>query len=600
MPIDYNDLIVHDFRLLFDTNDLDIGVTINTISEPQFVTNLFAPFVNQVNNVNWISENWTTAIRYGYIQNVDRFKPLLDIQYGNQLNIPDNTTLDNFKYFFSNRINPRHWGLARNGAPLTDNFFDQNGQINIENRNAILNRIQNLTINQIQEDNILTEIYGQNSDYPIFTSIIHLIYPYIFPAWLKTTKKGYSQISGLNRLIDDICFYLQNNNLTVSKKLNLNFNHNYHHYSAAYRFLLRLYQIWRGDQFANPHFDCFTQFLAEMDPKPIPQKMLEMKKSLILYGVPGTGKTHKARELAAQIAAPQNIKFVQFHPNYSYADFIIGIKPESTANGNITYPTVPGLLYRIAAEAHYLRQQQSGAEQPDPKSRNIVLIIDEINRANLAAVLGEVMYLLEYRGKTLNLPQILSPGTPITRVPEMDAAVGGNLGGQAADQLGDPFNRGNQFALPDNLFIIGTMNHADRSIAGFDMALRRRFAWYRTEPDYEALATMIKNNGGDPSIMDNSLEAFIKSAEDLNNKIEREASSIDLPLTKDHLIGHAYFAEIGSIVRSESPNATQIERQHREILWLYYILPLLEDFLGSEVNRSTKGLGALCKILVGD
>jgi 5-methylcytosine-specific restriction endonuclease McrBC GTP-binding regulatory subunit McrB len=399
----------------------------------------------------------------------------------------------------------------------------------------------------------------------------------------------------MHRLLDDICFNFNNNNRRIAKSNNLDLQRDYDHYCSAYRFLLSLYQQWRGDQFANPHFDYFTAFLLHLEPKAMPQKMLLMKKALILYGVPGTGKTHAAKEIAETIADRENIKLVQFHPNYSYSDFIIGIKPETTEDGGIAYPTVPGLLYRVAAEAQHLHVQQNGHQGDENRKGNVVLIIDEINRANLAAVLGEVMYLLEYRGQLVTLPQTLSNDVAISRVTGLDNPEG------VAQSLGDPFHGGRRFMLPPNLFIIGTMNHADRSIAGFDMALRRRFAWHRTEPDYDALRLMIQQNNQNiqPKILD-AFEAFVERAEKLNDKISNDDGQFDSPLTQDHVVGHSYFAEIGSIVQSVSPNATTIERHHREILWLYYIKPLLEDFLGSDARRSASVLEALRKILVDD
>jgi 5-methylcytosine-specific restriction protein B len=121
----------------------------------------------------------------------------------------------------------------------------------------------------------------------------------------------------------------------------------------------------------------------------------------VLYGVPGTGKTHKAIDLANSVVqgAPENtnVKKVQFHPGYSYADFIIGIRPVTTVSGQVNYRTTKGVLYEWAEKA--VKHQ----------GQNFCLIIDEINRANLAEVLGEAMYCLEYRGEKeyIQLPQII-------------------------------------------------------------------------------------------------------------------------------------------------------------------------------------------------
>ena len=129
---------------------------------------------------------------------------------------------------------------------------------------------------------------------------------------------------------------------------------------------------------------------------------------------------------------------VQFHPAYSYEDFIQGIRPQSLPDGRLSYPLLPGRFLDFCARA----QQHAG---------RCVLVIDEINRANLAGVFGEVMALLEYRDHCI------------------------------------PLAGGGSFAIPANVHIIGTMNTADRSIALVDYALRRRFAFIELGPNYETL-----------------------------------------------------------------------------------------------------------------
>ncbi len=155
------------------------------------------------------------------------------------------------------------------------------------------------------------------------------------------------------------------------------------------------------------------------------------RRQIILHGGPGSGKTMLAKRLAACYADPSRIKLIQFHPAYSYEDFIEGLRPKA-AGGGVAFEVRPGPL-RVAA----------AAAASDP-SHTHVLIIDEINRANLARVLGELVYLLEYRGEQITLPY-----------------------------------SGEQFSLPPNLLIIGTMNTADRSIALIDAAIRRRFGFFR-------------------------------------------------------------------------------------------------------------------------
>src|SRR5262249_51864525 len=138
------------------------------------------------------------------------------------------------------------------------------------------------------------------------------------------------------------------------------------------------------------------------------------------------------------------LRLVQFHPAYSYEEFVEGIKVKSVEVGgrhDVTYPVEDGLLCTFAAKA---------AAEP---SRPHVLLIDEINRGNLPRIFGELLYLLEYRDQELTLPYS---------------------------------RRG--FRLPLNLYLLGTMNAADRSVALVDQALRRRFSFLEMPPDGEVLA----------------------------------------------------------------------------------------------------------------
>jgi hypothetical protein len=164
------------------------------------------------------------------------------------------------------------------------------------------------------------------------------------------------------------------------------------------------------------------------------------KQHVIFYGPPGTGKTFLAQKLAQHLVAGEDgfVDLVQFHPAYQYEDFIQGIRPVPRADGSLGYEMVPGRFLQFCAAA----RRREGV---------CVLIIDEINRADLSRVFGELMYLLEYREQTV------------------------------------PLAGGGEFSIPTNVRIIGTMNTADRSIALVDHALRRRFAFIALDPNYELL-----------------------------------------------------------------------------------------------------------------
>ena len=164
--------------------------------------------------------------------------------------------------------------------------------------------------------------------------------------------------------------------------------------------------------------------------------LLDEKRQVIFQGPPGTGKTYVAQKLAACLAgSADRVTLVQFHPSYAYEDFIQGYRP-ALVNGQLSFELMDGPLLRAAASAR---------EEPGAKH---FLVIDEINRGNLAKVFGELYFLLEYRDHEIDL------------------------------QYGD-----NKFRLPPNLYIIGTMNTADRSIALVDLALRRRFYFVEFHPD---------------------------------------------------------------------------------------------------------------------
>ncbi len=171
--------------------------------------------------------------------------------------------------------------------------------------------------------------------------------------------------------------------------------------------------------------------------------LLREKQQIILYGPPGTGKTYVARHLGRWLTGlaappPERLTLIQFHPAYSYEEFIEGIRPETAEWGGrqtVSYPTRPGAFVRFCRAAAHV-------DGP------CVFIIDEINRGNVARIFGELMLLLEYRDEAIPLP-----------------------------------TSGAYFRIPPNVYLIGTMNTAARSIALVDFALRRRFHFFRFAAD---------------------------------------------------------------------------------------------------------------------
>lgn len=215
------------------------------------------------------------------------------------------------------------------------------------------------------------------------------------------------------------------------------------------------------------------------------KSVLLNKKNIILQGAPGVGKTFVAKRLAYSIMGEKDdsrIEFVQFHQNYSYEDFVMGYKPE----GN-SFELKYGIFYRFC---------QKATNNPN---KDYFFIIDEINRGNMSKIFGELLMLIEkdYRGRNATLAY-----------------------------------NGLSFSVPKNLYIIGMMNTADRSLAMIDYALRRRFSFFDMEPAFnsEGFIKYKKN------LNNKTFNLLIEKIVELNNEIMNDKS-----LGKGFCIGHSYF-----------------------------------------------------------
>lgn len=242
------------------------------------------------------------------------------------------------------------------------------------------------------------------------------------------------------------------------------------------------------------------------------EELLEDKKQVIFQGPPGTGKTYVARKLARALAgADDRVALVQFHPSFAYEDFVQGFRPKESGKG---FELRDGPLLRIADRA-----------RNDDRCK-YYLIIDEINRGNLGKILGELYFLLEYRDEEINL--------------------------QYSDK---------SFSLPENLYIIGTMNTADRSIALVDLALRRRFYFKEFHPGKwpikDVLRQWLAENA--PSLH------WVADAVDEANKRLGDGD--------DAAIGPSYFMRKG------------LDEERLKLVWQHSLLPYIEERLFGERER---------------
>lgn len=242
--------------------------------------------------------------------------------------------------------------------------------------------------------------------------------------------------------------------------------------------------------------------------------LLEDKGQVIFFGPPGTGKTYIARKLAEMLAEgePSRWMVVQFHPSTSYEDFFEGFRPEEADGGQLTYRLTPGPLAVLAERA---------AANP---THQFLLVIDEINRANLPKVFGELLYLLEYRGEEVRT-----------------------------------LYRGDEpFVLPRNVKIIGTMNTVDRSIALVDAALRRRFHFVPFFPNDGEMAGLL-GRWFDTHHQEGRWVADL--VDEVNSLLAKKLGGNDLQ------IGPSYFMD------------TRLDEDGLRRVWRYSIEPLIADVL---------------------
>lgn len=272
----------------------------------------------------------------------------------------------------------------------------------------------------------------------------------------------------------------------------------------------------------------FSQMETILTSKNIENLLIVSKnhKNLILYGSPGTGKTYAVSQFTKLFLSDIKVdiskysKFVTFHQSFAYEEFVEGIKPLTNESGEVSYKVVDGVFKQICRQAEL-----------DPDNKYLI-IIDEINRANIAKVFGELITLIEDDKR---------------------------IGARNELKVTLPYSQ-EEFGVPKNLYILGTMNTSDRSIALLDIALRRRFTFIELKPDPELLR--------DKVIDGIRLDRLLIQ---LNKRIT-------LLIGRDYQIGHSYLMNVENL-------------EDLIFIWYHRIIPLLQEYFYHDSNRLKAVIG---------
>ena len=270
-------------------------------------------------------------------------------------------------------------------------------------------------------------------------------------------------------------------------------------------------------------------------------KLALSAKNIVFRGAPGTGKTYLSKQIAANIVSNgrtndinslsqdeiNQIDFVQFHPSYDYTDFVEGLRPVSNGDGTIEFKLVDGIFKKFCQKARDAKK--TGGQD------KFVFIIDEINRGEISKIFGELFFSIDpgYRGEK----------------------------GSVSTQYANLHETDEKFYIPDNVYIIGTMNDIDRSVDTFDFAMRRRFRFVEVtaESQLYILDEELGEAAKEAKIRLRNLNAAIENVQELNSHYH---------------IGPSYFCNLKKL------------KYDYEILWSDYLKPLLEDYVRGSYDEA--------------